>query len=120
MLIEKTGVIPIIAHIERYFKAKNFKKLVAYVIEKRIPVQINATSFFILPYRRTLKKLLTSKAIIVLGSDTHSVDLRPPRIKEALAFIEKKYGNDIQKLTDDSIKKIDELLSQKEKDILQV
>ena len=33
---------------------------------------------------------------------------------------EKKYGNDIQKLTDDSIKKIDELLSQKEKDILQV
>ena len=33
---------------------------------------------------------------------------------------EKKYGNEIQKLTDDSIKKIDEQLSQKEKDILQV
>ena len=33
---------------------------------------------------------------------------------------EKKYSNEIQKLTDDSIKKIDELLSQKEKDILQV
>ncbi|MBR5154713.1 MAG: ribosome recycling factor [Alphaproteobacteria bacterium] len=33
---------------------------------------------------------------------------------------EKKYGNEIQKLTDDSIKKIDDLLSQKEKDILQV
>lgn len=33
---------------------------------------------------------------------------------------EKKYGNEIQKLTDESIKKIDDLLAQKEKDILQV
>ncbi len=33
---------------------------------------------------------------------------------------EKKYGNDIQKLTDDAIKKIDDMLIQKEKDILQV
>ena len=33
---------------------------------------------------------------------------------------EKKYGNEIQKLTDESIKKIDDMLSQKEKDILQV
>ena len=30
------------------------------------------------------------------------------------------YENEIQKLTDDSIKKIEEMLSQKEKDILQV
>ena len=33
---------------------------------------------------------------------------------------EKRFNNEIQKLTDDSIKKIDDLLSQKEKDILQV
>ncbi len=33
---------------------------------------------------------------------------------------EKRFNNDIQKMTDDSIKKIDELLTQKEKDILQV
>ena len=33
---------------------------------------------------------------------------------------EKKYSNEIQKLTDDSIKRIDEALEQKEKDILQV
>ena len=33
---------------------------------------------------------------------------------------EKRYGNEIQKMTDDSIKKIDEMLAQKEKDILQV
>ncbi len=33
---------------------------------------------------------------------------------------EKKYGNEIQKMTDDSIKKIDDMFDQKEKDILQV
>lgn len=33
---------------------------------------------------------------------------------------EKRYENEVQKMTDDSIKKIDELLAQKEKDILQV
>lgn len=33
---------------------------------------------------------------------------------------EKRYENEIQKLTDEAIKKIDELLAQKEKDILQV
>lgn len=33
---------------------------------------------------------------------------------------EKRYGAEIQKLTDDSIKKIDDMLDQKEKDILQV
>lgn len=33
---------------------------------------------------------------------------------------EKRYNTEIQKLTDDSIKKIDDLLAQKEKDILQV
>lgn len=33
---------------------------------------------------------------------------------------EKRYGNDIQKLTDESIKKIEDMLTQKEKDILQV
>lgn len=32
----------------------------------------------------------------------------------------KKYGNEIQKMTDDSIKKIDDMFDQKEKDILQV
>ena len=41
-----------------------------------------------------------------------------------LSFIsedeEKRYENEIQKMTDDSIKKVDEVLAQKEKDIMQV
>lgn len=33
---------------------------------------------------------------------------------------EKRYENEIQKLTDDAVKKIDEMMAQKEKDIMQV
>ena len=33
---------------------------------------------------------------------------------------EKRFENEVQKLTDEAIKKIDELFAQKEKDILQV
>lgn len=93
-LTENTGIIPIIAHIERYYKAKNYKKLINYVIEKNIPIQLNATSFFIPFFRRTLKKLLLSSAIIILGTDAHSCDLRPPRLKAALDLIEKRFGKE--------------------------
>lgn len=93
-LIKQSGIIPIIAHIERYYKAKNYKKLINYILENRIPVQINAASFFIPSFKRTLKKLLKTNAIIVLGTDSHSSDMRPPKLKDALEFIEKKYGSD--------------------------
>ena len=33
---------------------------------------------------------------------------------------EKRFENEIQKLTDDAVKKIDEMMAQKEKDIMQV
>jgi protein-tyrosine phosphatase len=92
MLTENTGIIPVIAHIERYYKAKNYKHLINFVIENKIPIQLNAASFFIPAFRKTLKKLLNSDAIIILGTDAHSCDLRPPRMKSAIEFIEKKYG----------------------------
>jgi len=93
-LIKQSGIIPIIAHIERYYKAKNYKKLLNFVFENKIPVQLNASSFFIPFFKRPLKKLLKSNAIIILGTDAHSCDQRPPKLSEALEYIEKKFGND--------------------------
>jgi len=93
-LTKQSRIIPVIAHIERYCKAKNYKKLINFVIEYNIPIQLNAASFFVPVFRRPLKKLLNSPAFIVLGTDTHSIDLRPPKLTEALNFIEKKYGID--------------------------
>lgn len=91
-LMKQSGIIPIIAHIERYCKAKNYKKFINFILENKIPIQLNAASFFVPVFKRPLKKLLKSGAFIVIGTDTHSVDTRPPKMTEALMYIEKKYG----------------------------
>lgn len=94
LLMKQAGIIPIIAHIERYCKAKNFKKLLEFVVENNIPVQVNAASFTMFFFRRAIKKLIKYEIPIILGTDSHSVDVRPPRLIEALECIEKKYGKE--------------------------
>ncbi len=95
-LMNQSGIIPIIAHIERYSRAKNFKKLLSFTAENKIPVQINATSFLMRIFKSPIKKIIKSNLTVILGSDTHSVDVRPPRYREALSFIEKKYGTEFK------------------------
>lgn len=107
---EGSNITPIIAHIERYFKAKNFKKLMKFIITEKIPIQINAASVLIPFFKRTIKKLIHSDIICVLGSDAHSVDIRPPLLRPALDFIKEKYGDEVYnrfiETSDDFYKKI--------------
>ncbi len=95
-LIKQSGIIPIIAHIERYCKAKNFNKLITFVAQNNIPIQVNAASFSMLFFRRAIKKIIRHNIPIILGTDSHSVDLRPPKLKESLQIIEKKFGTEFK------------------------
>ena len=92
--LQNRGFIPIIAHIERYYKAKNFSQLVDFVSLQDIIVQINASSVLKRQYFKTVKKLLKSELFCVLGSDAHSMGTRPPLIKEALITVSKKFGRE--------------------------
>lgn len=92
-LIENTDIIPIIAHVERYCKAKNYKKFIKFLKREEIIVQINASSFLESFFDRTIQKLMKSGLEIVIGSDAHSVEMRPPQISEAFDVIRKKYGD---------------------------
>ena len=103
LLLNEQKIIPIIAHIERYYRAKNFKKLLKFLVAKHIPVQINASSLLVFGMRRKVKKIVTSNAFCVLATDAHSVDERPPMLKEAFNIIEKKMGAEYhQKLRDNA------------------
>lgn len=93
----ESGFIPIIAHLERYYKAKGFRKFYNFIKENHIPVQVNATSFFSKHYNRILKKLIRDDIITYIASDTHSVDIRPPMIKKALERITELYGKEYTK-----------------------
>ena len=86
------GIIPIIAHLERVSEAKNFKKFLKFLKENNIPVQINAASVFVRPYKRVIKTILDSGLFCVLATDTHSVVERPPLMKEAYSFIRDNFG----------------------------
>lgn len=103
-LLER-GFIPIIAHIERYYKEQGFRDFLRFVKANGILTQVNATSFFAAHYNRVLKKLIKSNIVTFLASDTHSQNLRPTLIKSALDKIEMLYGTAYkQKLIDNSQK----------------
>ena len=95
-LRQNTGITPIIAHVERYFKARHFKKFIEFLKEEKIPIQINASSVLIPFFNRTIKKLLNSGLFCVIASDTHSLEMRPPLLSDAFNLIEKKYGAEIK------------------------
>lgn len=89
-------IIPIIAHIERYYRAKNYKKLLGFLEENKIPVQINAASVMIKPLKRTLKNIFSRNIFCVIATDTHSVSERPPLMSEAYVYIRDNFSPDLR------------------------
>ncbi len=93
-LKEKQGITVIIAHIERYYKSRNYKKLLKFVKEEDILTQINASSFFTHRLSNAAKKLIKNGYATFIATDAHSPDDRPPMLKEALNFINDKLGSE--------------------------
>jgi len=90
-LKNELGIIPIIAHIERYHKTRGFRAFLKFVKENKILTQVNASSFFDKSYTRTLKKLFKNGIVTFVATDTHSLR-RPPMMDSALLEIEKRYS----------------------------
>lgn len=91
-LKNKSGIIAIIAHIERYYKFSSFRKLLKFIKDENIPTQINASAFFTSYYRRVAEKLIKKGYVSFIATDSHSPDKRPPKIKDALEYISNKLG----------------------------
>lgn len=91
-LRDNIGLTPIIAHLERYYKSSEYKKLLKFIESERILAQINASSFFQKGYGKIAEKLIKNGHANFLGTDAHSPDLRPPLMKQALVHISKKIG----------------------------
>lgn len=88
------GVMPIIAHIERYHRFKGFKNLLKLVEDGTCIAQLNATSLFLPKTKRAAYKLIKKGYISFIATDTHSLDRRPPRLYAALKEIETKLGKE--------------------------
>jgi len=92
--LKMSGYEPIIAHPERYYHAPNFRKFLRFLKDVEITVQINAESLFIPAYKTPIRKLITGDYNVILGSDTHNSEDRPPMLEKALKHIADNYGEE--------------------------
>ncbi len=91
-LSEDLGFRIILAHIERYYKVKGFKKLLKLISDGYAIAHINADGMTSKAEAKICEKLIKGGYISFVASDTHSVKNRPPKIKEALDIISNRLG----------------------------
>lgn len=95
-LRDTIGVVPILAHVERYVKMRGFKRIIKLIESGVVKTQINAISLLDSKYNRVIKKLFNKGLVSFIATDTHSPDKRPPALAPALAQIEFIYGKEFK------------------------
>lgn len=90
-LMGKHGVLPVIAHLERYLSHQRSES-VREVFELNVPIQISSDVFRHPMARRKAIKMLENNQVHFLASDCHNVTRRPPDMKAALQVAQHKFG----------------------------
>jgi len=102
-----SGFVPVIAHIERYFKSQK-QSAIDEILSLGVPVQISAEALLgFFTRKRALDMLVARRALLI--SDCHNLGDRAPNIGPALEIITKKLG---QEACGRIIRSTDELLAQ--------
>ena len=84
-MYDKTGIMPILAHIERYSFYTNYGKALKLIEDGKVLAQLNADSLLFGVNRGEAERLAKNGYYSLLGSDTHSLLGRPPHIAEFFA-----------------------------------
>ena len=91
-LRENLDLIPILAHIERYKGQRGYKDVLK-LIESGVALgQINAASLLRSPAKRLAQKLIKNNIATLIATDSHSPDIRPPHMEEALQAVAETFG----------------------------
>ncbi len=83
------GIIPVLAHIERYSYLYSDASLLDSLLEDGVVTQCNASSLLSHRYATVIKKLIKRGCVHLLASDTHSLEKRPPQLADALKKLKK-------------------------------
>lgn len=86
------GLTPVLAHIDRYRGGRQFPKYFRQLLESDVLFQCNADAFEKLLSRSWALKQLKHGLIHFLGSDSHNLTTRAPRLELAANSIRKKLG----------------------------
>jgi len=93
-IYEKTGLVPIIAHIDRYIKVFGKKDMADWFDGLPVLIQVNANFFEIRKFARLAAKMFVKGRIHLFGSDCHNLTSRPPNMELAFSTMEKLLGPD--------------------------
>lgn len=80
------GLRPVLAHAERYPFVQRDPTALDSLIDRGIPIQINAGSLFLRAIdveRITAERLLASRTAHLIASDAHNARYRPPALRSA-------------------------------------
>lgn len=89
------NIVPVIAHLERFFSFQKDKKIIPELMEMPVYIQINAEAFLDWRTRRKMAKLFQNGDAHLLGSDAHSLNRRPVNLAEGRRVLEKKAGREV-------------------------
>ena len=86
------GLVPIIAHLDRYINIFNANKIVKKLDELPVVIQANSSFFLEKSTRKLALKLLENNVINIIGSDCHNTGTRKPNLRSALDVISGQLG----------------------------
>ena len=89
-LVNSRKFTVMIAHLDRYLDIKDNKPSLKKLLSMPVTIQLNASAFLNHKVKRKVVKLVEKQDRVVLGSDAHNMNSRPPVLGEARAFISKR------------------------------
>ena len=95
--MRETGLEPVIAHIDRYFKIQTAEAL-RELCALNLRTQVSASVFTRLATRSQALKYVRDGKAQLLISDCHDPVHRPPNLRPAMTVLEKKLGRDVHGL----------------------
>lgn len=88
----RLGLIPILAHVDRYGRRDQFPKYRRLLQEEGVLFQCNAGAFLAPFSGARYVRMLKRGELHFLGSDCHNMHSRPPKLDQAREVIVKKVG----------------------------
>ena len=77
---ENFQLVPIIAHVDRYMNLLRDHTLMDRAIAKGLQIQVNGSYFLNPKTRKAAFSNLKAGKILVIGSDSHNLESRPPNL----------------------------------------
>lgn len=91
----KQGIIPIIAHVDRYIRPFRTYDVPKRLAQLPVLVQANAEFFVKKRTESMALKMLRADQIHLLGSDCHNMSSRKPNLGPVLQLIQRKVDRDV-------------------------